>query len=208
MQIKMLLLALFVSIRLLAGEYDDSVFRVKTTEQNAPAGVQGWGSAVAAELAPFGLDGGTYLLSAAHVIKDTSRVEIEVVGHWTVATVVCCDEDYDVCILKIEGRIKSLPLNKSVPDKVLGVGFKLGKSPAAVSKGRCIARSTNGNKAQWQAALSIAPGCSGGAVLTPDGQIAGIVIAGLANEKGGMRDDVTIFVPCTVLRSWLEGCRK
>ncbi len=83
-----------------------------------------------------------------------------------------------------------------------------------MSSGPCTAKSTNHNKAQWRAALSIAPGCSGGAILSESGHVAGIVIAGAADEKGNMRDDITIFVPCTIVRQWLkevlkaEGCRK
>ena len=208
MLMRSLLCTLFVTIRLVAGDYDDSVLRVKTTEVFAPAGVQGWGSAVAVDLSEFGMAGDTYLLSAAHVVSGSSRVEVEVAGKWLVASVVCCDEDYDVCVLKIDSKLKALPLEKSVPDAVLSVGFKWGRSPAAISKGSCVAHSTNHNKAQWRAALAIGPGCSGGAILSSEGRVAGIVIAGLAGDKGEMRDDVTVFVPCTVLTAWLKECRK
>ena len=203
--------SLFVSIvlafQLAAGDYDGSVLRVKSAAPYAEPGVEGWGSAVAVDLSEFGLKG-KYLLSASHVVHGMARVEAEIDAHWTVATVVYEDEDYDICIMKIEGAIKPLPLGRAVPEALVGVGFKWGLSPPAVSNGVCTGTSTNHNKAQWRAALAVGPGCSGGAVLTRDGKIAGIVIAGLAGKDGGMREDVTIFVPCTILRQWIEAQTK
>lgn len=210
--------ALFVSIPFIgivahaahaahAADVEPSVLRVKVSEAGEP-GIAGWGSAVAVDLSEFGLKGNQYLLSAAHVIRGSARIDIEVAGKWYEAHALYADEDYDVCILKIETRVHALTLSKAVPQGVIGMGFKWGHAPAAINEGICTAQSTNHNKAQWRAALSIAPGCSGGPVLTADGQIAGIVIAGAADAQGKMRDDITIFVPCTILRQWLEGCRK
>jgi S1-C subfamily serine protease len=184
-----------------------SVLRVKAAPPHAHSGEEDWGSAVAVDLSEFGLKG-AYLLSAAHVVHGMARVEAEIGSHWKAATVLYEDEDHDVCVLKVDGELPALPLSRTVPDALTGVGFKFGKAPALVSNGICIDTATNHNKAQWRAALAIGPGCSGGAVLTRDGAVAGIVIAGLSDGLGGMRDDVTVFIPCTILRQWLKERTK
>ena len=197
-------LVIFNSSAVFGGDYDHSVLRVRSVERNSAPGVAGFGSAVAVDLAEFGLTKGKYLLSAAHVIHDAASIDIELGARWLAATVVYEDEDYDVCILKFDGEIEALEIAREVPERVIGVGFKFGKTPASVNPGVCIARSTNHNKAMWRAALNIGPGCSGGGVMSRERRIAGIVIAGLATETGDMREDVTIFVPCTVLRLWIR----
>ncbi len=121
---KSLLLALLVVANsMLAAQFDESVLRVKISEPDEPQ-LAGWGSAVAIDLSEFGLNGDHYLLSAAHVVRGSARIQVELNEKWSDAEVLFEDEDYDICILKTAAHVKPLALDSDISKSLTSIGFK------------------------------------------------------------------------------------
>ena len=159
-----------------------------------------------------------YLVTASHVIKDGSRIEVYSDGQPVgLATVVADDAASDVAILKLRplhpGQLVVLPLAGHAA--VLGRNvFTLGY-PAPDILGQHVKMTagvvsgTTGiedNARLMQISVPIQPGNSGGPVLGWDGEVVGVADSSIGKfeEDGPPAQNVNYAVKASYVRAMLE----
>lgn len=131
--------------------------------------------------------GGTYVLTAAHVVEGIPlRGGLEVsqgTNSWS-ALLVVVDAERDLALLRVNAAVPScrpaelfhgpLPLGSPLLHVGNVFGFNGSFSVGHLSaKGRMI-----DGQEYWQSSVMAAPGSSGGGVFTTDGQLVGILLRG------------------------------
>lgn len=129
-----------------------------------------------------------YLVTCHHVIRNAERVLVHTHDRTQLAKIVAIDPRNDLAVLKVEeweGAFLGLASSRSVgyASEVTAVGFPdpkiLGKNPK-ISKGIISALSGVQDDPRFlQTSTPIQPGNSGGPLISPSGQVVGIIVAGL-----------------------------
>ena len=153
---------------------------------NTPRRAEGFGSGVI--VSPDG-----YVLTNAHVVKDATKLTVEVGGKSYSGRVVGTDELTDLAVVKIDAKdLPAASLGDSddvqVGDWVIAVGNPL-ELRHSVTAGIVSARGRSdvglaGYEDFIQTDASINPGNSGGALADLDGRVVGINTA-IASPNGG-----------------------
>jgi S1-C subfamily serine protease len=152
----------------------------------------------------FGIEDGSLVLTAYHVVQGAKEVDIEpsggpAEGKRIRARVIGGDPELDIAVLKIDGSVRLKPLRLS-ESKSLAVGdavYTIG-SPRLL-KGTLTEGKVTGairrnelypNQHYLQTSLALEPGNSGGPALNENGDVVGIVV-GDAGNFGGMGMAIT-----------------
>lgn len=173
---------------------EPAVMRVQAIRQSGATEITSHGTCVAIDGAEFKLPVKRCVLTAAHVVSEpNSEVRIEVDGKWTKCKVARLDTECDLALLYACDDLHTC-LRLDQDDSIKVVASAEGKTIAVQS-------------AQLQsseAAFSMAHGMSGGAVLSKDGKLRGIIVAGVADKDGKIRGDSGIFVSAEKIREFLR----
>ena len=148
---------------------------------------------------------GTHVITASHVVAGAQRLEVRADGRRAVSAKLLgtsvCD---DLALLQIDEPLTPIAVGEPVStgDSVYAIGYPQGGSSQAVTAGvisRVGETVTPGlavirNALQTDAALN--PGNSGGALVTTDGALVGINVAGF---EPGYREGVGLAVPVSTV---------
>lgn len=160
----------------------------------------------------FLVEGSGYLLTNYHVIDEGTALEVMLLSDRSVypARVVGFDEEFDLAVLKIDGRdLPVLPLGDSdalsVGDQVYAIGNPMGDLYGSMSWGIVSALGREGQDVpnglgmiQTDAALN--SGNSGGPLLNDRGQVVGIVSAKITGiENDTVIEGLGLAIPVTDL---------
>ncbi len=129
------------------------------------------GAASAVNLSKYGLKGKQYLLSAAHLIKDSKKIEILKDDKRFLCSVVAVDNDFDICLLKCEEKLDTYELGDEVDvDVVVYHAPKGGRMLRSAGAFESI------EGLYWQMRVkSFDEGSSGGGVVS-QGKLCGVAI--------------------------------
>jgi predicted Zn finger-like uncharacterized protein len=136
----------------------------------------------------FVVNANGYLVTCAHVVAETSKVEVALGGKSYPAKVLAVDNDHDLALLQIEGRnLPVLPLADSdaaaVGQEVRALGYPLSSVLGDSLKAtRGTVSGIDKTKKTFHIDAAINPGNSGGPVLTEAGAVLGVNSAKLAGE--------------------------
>jgi S1-C subfamily serine protease len=175
----------------LAAKILKSVFTVETRD-GLGAGFAAWSN-----------DGGTYVVTAAHVVSEVGE-QVTLVrnnGSWA-AEVVGMDKKRDLAVMRVSGHpVKATPLwqkplrNRPRPgDSLLLVGSPFGLAGTVTSG---VVSAVRPNLIQTDAAAN--PGNSGGPAVDRHGRVVGVLVSG-----GG--ENLNFAVPIRQLCATLRDC--
>ncbi len=160
----------------------------------------------------FLVEGSGYLLTNYHIIDEGTALEVMLLSDRSVcpARVVGFDEEFDLAVLKIDGRdLPVLPLGDSdalsVGDQVYAVGNPMGDLYGSMTKGIVSALGREGSDVpnglgmiQTDAPLNV--GNSGGPLLNDRGQVVGITSAKITGiENDTVIEGLGLAIPVTDL---------
>lgn len=140
----------------------------------------------------FLIDGKGYLITAAHIFKNATQVEVQnTLGEYH-ASIIQVDHQADLALLKIEDTtyhaFASLPYGISKSDADLGEDvFTLGypRPEIVYGKGYMSANTGyQGDTTNFQLTIAANPGNSGTPVLNNDGEVVGMVSSTQQNAQG------------------------
>ncbi len=129
-----------------------------------------------------------FVLTAAHVVKDASRIAIVTKSGQFPATLVKLDATNDVALLKCQGSgFTPIPIASSTTVRVGGEVFTLGFPNIQIqgfdpkfTKGEISSETgIQDDPRDWQVSVPIQPGNSGGPLCDENGNLVGIVLATL-----------------------------
>jgi len=170
--------------------------RVDAFTSNGNVTSHSHGTAGAVDLAEFGLPGSRYCITAAHVCHDNEHITVEVQNKFLECRNVSCNEDLDICLLKCDADLPD-PAKLSPDDGPVRISGSPKNKPV-ISLACC----------SIAAVLSCEPGMAHGMSGSPcynkRGEIAGMVIGGVGDGRGEMRDDTAGIVGIAVLRKFLS----
>ena len=180
----------------------------------AEAGVKGIGTG-----AFVSADG--YILTAAHVVRDSSAIKALSVNGLLVASIIAIDTNNDLAVLKCDGAFVPLKLGSSgqirLGQAVFTIGFPnvqlQGFSPK-VTKGEINSmKGLQDDPRQWQISVPVQPGNSGGPLLDMDGTLIGIVVSKLdavkiARATGDLPQNVNYAVKLAYAQPLLDQITK
>jgi len=129
-----------------------------------------------------------YLLTAAHVVKDASKVDVAIGGQRYEATVLGVDEKPDLALLHIKAKgLPALPLGNSNAvervEEVRAFGFLLSSvlgDSVKVTRGTVSGIETKVAQKVFQIDAAVNPGNSGGPLVNEKGEVISIINAKLA----------------------------
>ena len=137
-----------------------------------------------------------HLVTCAHVVNNAAKLVAHYNGKTLAVTVIRVDTQNDLALIKVSGwggQFLSIADSQKIgiASDVIAAGFPdpdvLGKNPK-VSKG--IINATSGvqdDPRHFQVSIPLQPGNSGGPVFAPNGQVVGVVAAGL-NSQNRMKE--------------------
>ena len=133
-----------------------------------------------------------YLVTCAHIARDTSRIEVTLGTKKAEATVVAIDKAHDVALLHVDGSDwPALPLADSdrleLGQGVQTIGFPLSDvlgSSIKISRGILSGFNGQGNEKVLQVDAGINHGNSGGPLVNEQGEVIGVVSAVLNPKLG------------------------
>ena len=128
------------------------------------------------------------LMTAAHVVNGTSRLEVLTEQGEVDATVVACDPEHDVAVLSadVDGRPLAFAESAEHGDDAAAIGFPLNGdltiTPVRVRDRQDFQAADINGKGRYESDVyavrgRIHHGNSGGPVVTPDGRVLGVVVA-------------------------------
>lgn len=166
------------------------------------------GSGSGAVISPFG-----HIVTAAHVIKDSTYIEVITPAGTFAGSVLNCDEQNDVALLKIEQAFElHIPVGRSsevrLGQSVATIGFPnigiQGHSPK-VTQGMISGDNGIQNDIRmWQISVPIQPGNSGGPLLDETGRMVGVVVATLGLRAVQVTGSVPQNVNYAIKGAYLE----
>ena len=126
-----------------------------------------------------------YLLTAFHVVKDATRVNVLTREDFLIAERVAWNEDDDVALLKVSGTFPTVPLVDSKDaekaSRVFTIGYPLTRLEGSESKftDGSISSLTglHGMTNHFQVTVPIQPGNSGGPLVDTKGNVIGIIVS-------------------------------
>lgn len=177
----------------------------------------------APDVAPFATGSGFfvsedgYLITAAHVVGQSSEVAIATSSGDLRASVVAKDERNDLAVLKVEGRFPFLQIRDSrairLGEVVATVGFPnpsiQGHQPK-FSKGEIAGLSGMGDDpTNFQISVPVQPGNSGGPLFDSAGRVVGVIVAKLRPDTmladtGALPENVNYAVKSSLLLDLLR----
>jgi hypothetical protein len=174
-----------------------AAMRLMAQEQGRPAGT-------AFVVHPDG-----YLLTAAHVVKDATQVEVVIEDKSYDARLVGVDVKSDLALLHIKAKnLPALLLSNSnavqVGEEVRAFGFPLTSalgSSVKVTRGTVSGIETKDAQTVFQIDAAVNPGNSGGPLVTEKGEVIGVVNAKLA---GLLVSNVGFAVPINYAKPLLR----
>ena len=154
-----------------------------------------------------------HIVTAAHVVKGASRVEVVTSGGTFAAKVLNCDETNDVALIKVERQFENfLPVARSgtvrLGQSVSTIGFPnieiQGHSPK-VTQGVISGENGIQNDIRlWQVSVPVQPGNSGGPLLDETGRLIGVVVASLGLKAVQATGSVPQNVNYAIKSAYLE----
>ncbi|HEX7446441.1 MAG TPA: trypsin-like peptidase domain-containing protein, partial [Pirellulales bacterium] len=156
----------------------------------------------------FVLSADGYVMTCAHVVEGSTKIEVVVGGQTYPAQVVVFDKTHDLAVVRaVAANLPVLPLADSdkveVAQEVRTVGFPLSTvlgDSVKVTRG-AIAGRVEGRKV-FQIDGSINPGNSGGPVVNEMGQVVGVASSKLASDE---IDGVGFAVPSNAVQTLLRA---
>jgi len=158
-----------------------------------------------------------YILTNNHVVAGADKVEVKLADNQTFrAEVVGADEDTDLAVIKIQGKVPELPVvelgdsdSVRVGQWVIAVGNPFGfehtVSTGIVSaKGRALRMARYESLIQTDAAIN--PGNSGGPLVNLKGEVIGINTA-IASTTGGNLG-IGFAIPINMAKSVLPELKR
>lgn len=141
-------------------------------------------------------------VTAAHVVGDADEVSVTVDGQRVTATVTDTEPGVDLALLSFDtGALPALDVDDQLPDVGTDV-YAIGAPTSTVSVTRGIVsrvtESDAGALVQTDAAVN--PGNSGGALITTDGTLVGIIVARDPNAEG-----IGYAVAAPTVAAFLDG---
>lgn len=154
-----------------------------------------------------------HIVTAAHVIKGSSYLEVVTPTGTHPATVLSVDDANDVALLKVEQVFEShIPVGRSsavrLGQTVATIGFPnigiQGHSPK-VTQGMISGENGVQNDIRmWQISVPIQPGNSGGPLLDEQGRLVGVVVASLSLRAIQITGSVPQNVNYAIKGAYLE----
>lgn len=154
-----------------------------------------------------------HIVTAAHVIKGSSYLEVITPTGRHSATVLSVDDANDVALLKVEQTFEShIPVGRSsevrLGQTVATIGFPnigiQGHSPK-VTQGMISGENGVQNDIRmWQISVPIQPGNSGGPLLDEQGRLVGVVVASLSLRAIQITGSVPQNVNYAIKGAYLE----
>jgi S1-C subfamily serine protease len=191
----------------------------KSTQETAVVGIGGKGGADKPKHSPKGSGSGAivsvdgHVVTAAHVLKGSSYVEVVTATGTLPAVVLNIDDANDLALLKVEqtfathirlGRSSDVRLGQTV--STIGfpnVGIQ-GHSPK-VTQGMVSGENGIQNDVRmWQISVPIQPGNSGGPLLDEKGRLVGVVVATLSLRTIQITGSVPQNVNYAIKGAYLE----
>lgn len=159
-----------------------------------------------------------YLVTNYHVVKGTSKLQVQTKRGLLDAAIVRVDADSDLALLKVLGNFDALPIASSrsirLGSTVATVGFPnigLQGFEPKLSKGEISSLAgIQDDVKQFQISVPVQPGNSGGALVDERGNVVGVVTAQL-NQKaalestGTLAQNVNYAVKSSYILSFLEA---
>ena len=147
-----------------------------------------------------------YIVTNYHVVEDASSISVDMYnGDTYKAALVGGDPDYDLAVLKIEGKdLSTVTLGDStkvnVGDTVLAIGNPLGELTFSQSRGSVSSanRAINVDGTPFnmiQVDASINPGNSGGPLMNLYGEVIGIVSAKYSSYANTVVEGLGFAIP-------------
>lgn len=139
------------------------------------------------------------VVTAAHVVKGASKVEVLAKGKLFKARVIQIDPLNDLAVLQVEGmELPALPLRQStdvmVGQSVFTVGFpniELQGSNPKMTKGDISSLTgLQDSPTCWQISVPIQTGNSGGPLIDDDGNVIGVIVSRLNSCQDGSGNTV------------------
>ena len=139
---------------------------------------------------------GQYIVTAAHVTGAAGdRLKIEAENdRWIDCTLLAIDREDDIAILKASALLPKS--SKLAPDGAVTVSGSPTSKPVITERGTV--------RALVLRLDVMAHGMSGGPVFDLDGNLAGIIVAGIADDNGAMKHDTGLVVAASVIRHFLS----
>ncbi len=159
-----------------------------------------------------------YIVTCAHVVSGTSKIEVILDGKTYTATTIATNDLHDLAVIKIKGKnLPTVPLADSdklqLAQEVRAVGFPLASvlgSSVKITRGSIagfVKKSSSRRVLQVDA--SINPGNSGGPIINNQGQVVGLPVRSLSMTTLPMlasRFPKTTYVSCSLRNRFL--CQK
>lgn len=155
-----------------------------------------------------------YIVTNHHVVEGVSKVEVTLYnGEKYPAKIVGGDSDYDLAVLKIDGKgLQPVTLGNSadvnVGDTVLAIGNPLGELTFSQSQGSVSSTNRAINVAgipfnMIQVDASINPGNSGGPLMNLYGEVIGIVSAKYSSYADTAVEGLGFAIPISDVRAMI-----
>lgn len=151
-----------------------------------------------------------YIVTCAHVVEDSTKLEVVLGAQTYPAQVVAFDKEHDLAIIHVVGaNLPTIPLANSdrveLAEEVRAVGFPLSNvlgDSVKITRGTIAGVvDTSGHKL-FQVDASINPGNSGGPLVNEKGEVIGVASAKIAREDV---DGVGFVVPANDVLTLLRA---
>lgn len=160
-----------------------------------------------------------YILTAHHVISEAAKIRVRHMKDLYDAELVSSQEANDIAILKIEGSdFSCLPIKASrrvkLGDSVFTVGFPnisiQGSQPKYTRGEISSLAGVQDNPWNFQISVPVQPGNSGGPLVDAKGNIVGVVISTLAQQRawqmtGSIPQNVNYAVKSSMVLNFIEA---
>lgn len=169
---------------------EESVFNVRATKVEYNVGMTAQGTAWAADVSEFGYKKGFYIITAAHVVEQKEKFEVDIGDERLSCKLIKykLEKDVDVALLKVIDKVKDadsipkLKIRKESLNMSVYNHYKNKKESTEKIKSRA-----------FLIAAHTQDGDSGSPVLNDDGEVIGLI-------WGRAGEDTAVVIPaCTII---------